>query len=1082
MKKIIIAIIIAGMLGFAGVAAAAVTPKPVLRQPSVSPDGKTIAFAANGAIWSVPATGGLAHILIADSAADSRPLFSPHGKYLAFVSTKTGNGDIYLLDLATGGLRRLTFADSPARPSAFSADGKWLYFTTSRNNIGGMGAVYRVPVRGGTPMPVSLELYRNEEAGAPSPDNKRIALVGLGWGSTQWWRHGRAHIDDSAIWLLQNNGSHDYRRITPDDARALWPMWAADGKSLYYMSDRDGTDNIWQVATDVKGQGKEHGITHFHKGRCLWPRISANGKLIAFERNFGIWTLDTASGKARRVPIRLVGAVAGSNVQHKVFHGNFSELRLAPDGKKLAFIAHGEIFATGTKTPGPAQRITHTPAAEFGLVWAPKSRRIAYVSARDGANHIFIYDFASGKERRLTDGRKSDAQPEFSPDGKSVAFIRGAKQLEIVNIKSGKTRRLASGELALHHPLNSPHSFAFSPDGHWIAFMAWGKRMYRNARAVSVAGGKARPLSFLGNTSSGWITWSHDGKSVYFRTGQRTEPGEVARVDMVPQTPQFRKEKFFNLFREQTPSSVPQAPITSSGSATSAVPAKATSAKTKKAKRPKPVKIVFQDIARRLKLLPVGLNVNSIVLSPDGKTLLLNASVAGHQNLYTWPLSPLAAKPPVARQITDTPGTKADAQFSPNGKTVWYLDDGKIYSVPIKGGHARRFTASAAMNVNFKREKEVVFHQAWKWLEDNYHDSNMNGVNWKAVRKRYAPLVAGAATPATLHGILNQMVGELDSSHSGVHGPGRPAWVTGRLGLRFDPGVYEKRGEFKISEVIPLGPADVTGKVHAGDYLLAVDGKKLGAGVNLYRLLGQRVGKETVLTFADNAGGKNRRKVKVKPVNTPTITHLTYQMWTEHNRQKIGKLSHGKLGYVDLPDMSLNSLRRLYRKINAQNGTKEGVVIDVRNNFGGFVNAYALDALTRRHYLNMTFRGMQRVSARPVLGEHALERPTVLITNRVTLSDGEDFTEGYRELGLGKVVGEPTAGWIIYTSNVKLIDGGAVRLPFITVTTADGKPMELHPRPVDVHVAEPLGESYRGKDARLAAAVKVLLKRLAKSK
>ncbi|MGH8128345.1 MAG: S41 family peptidase, partial [Gammaproteobacteria bacterium] len=365
----------------------------------------------------------------------------------------------------------------------------------------------------------------------------------------------------------------------------------------------------------------------------------------------------------------------------------------------------------------------------------------------------------------------------------------------------------------------------------------------------------------------------------------------------------------------------------------------------------------------------------------------------------------------------------------------------------------------------------------------NYHNPKMNGVNWNAVHTRYAPLVAGAQTNSALARILNRMVGELDSSHSGVrdnthHQPD----VIGRIGLRFDPETYERHGLFRISEVIPQSPADVAGHVAAGDYLLAIDGTSLNKQSNIDALLANRIGKETVLTVAGSASGRDRRDVKVKPINAGSAGRLIYESWVEHNRAMVSKLSHGRLGYIDLPDMSMRSLQRLYRAVNAKNGTREGVVIDVRNNFGGFVNAYALDALARRHYLNMTFRGMRRVNARPLLGQSALERPTVLITNRVTLSDGEDFTEGYRELGLGKVVGEPTAGWIIYTSDVPLINGFTVRLPFITITTAEGKPMELHPRPVDVPVAEPLGESYRGEDARLKAAVQVLLKQISAKK
>ncbi|MGH8280044.1 MAG: S41 family peptidase [Gammaproteobacteria bacterium] len=1057
-------------LAVASGAALAVTPRVALMQPAVSPDGQQIVFVANSALWVVPTSGGTAHILVSDRGADSRPLYSPDGKWLAFESTATGNGDVYLLNLALGTLTRVTYSDAPDRPSGFSRDSQWLYFTSGRDNIVGFGGVYRVRVTGGTPMPVSLELYRNEEEGTPSPDNHSIALVGEGWGSTQWWRHGHAHIDDSAIWLLANNGSHDYRRLTPDDARALWPMWAAGGQSLYYMSDSSGADNLWQVNLS----GNEHALTHFTDGRALWPTISANGKLIAFQRGWNIWTLDPARGNAQEIPITLGGAIAGPGIEHQTFSKDFTDLVLSPDGKKLAFIAHGEVFATASDSPGPAERITRTPAAEFDLDWGPKSQRLVYISERDGHDHLFVYDFKTVQETRLTNGDVDDLDPQFSPDGRWIAFVRDGKQLELLNVASHSLRTLATSELGLHWPLARGRTITWSPDSRFIAFMQWGARMYQNAEIVPIAGGTARAVSFLGNTFAGTPAWSPDGQSLFFTTGQRTEQGQVAEVALLPRAPQFRRQQFLDLFNEP---SAPEPVKSGAPSAASGVaPSKAG------AKKPLPVNVDFTDISTRLTLLPTGLNVQSIALSPDGKTLLLTAVVAGHANLYTWSLDRLALRPPVAQQITATPGEKSDAQFSPDGKSVWYLEDGRIRSVSVKGGAPRAFAATASMDINFNAEKEVAFDEAWRWLDQNYHNPNMNGVNWNAVRSEYAPLIAGAANPPTLYGLLQQMVGELDSSHSGVRGPGRPELVTGRLGLSFDPASYWDHAAFKISAVVPLGPAALSGKIRVGDYLLAVDGHALNAASNLDALLADRIGKETMLTIAKSADGNGRQEVNVKPVNTPDLQHLVYNMWVENNRAMVSQLSDGKLGYIDLPDMEEGSLQELYQGINARNGTREGVVIDVRNNFGGFVNAYALDALARKPYLNMTFRGMRTVGARPVLGQRALERPTVLITNRVTLSDGEDFTEGYEELGLGKVVGEPTAGWIIYTSNVPLIDGATVRLPFITVTTENGQPMELHPRPVNVEVPEPLGSSYKDQDPRLAAAVRVLLEQIAQSK
>jgi Tol biopolymer transport system component/C-terminal processing protease CtpA/Prc len=1015
----------------------------------------------------VPAAGGAAHLLVADKGADSRPLFSPDGNRLAFVSDATGDGDIYVLDIANGKLSRVTYADGRDELSGWSRDGQWLYFSAGRDNVGGFNAVYRVRATGGTPMPVSLEAYRNEEQGVPSPDNSTVALVGGGMGAFQWWRHGSAHIDHGAIWLLKNDGSHAYARLTPDDARADWPMWAPDNRSLYYMSDRGGTENIWYVQRD----GSEAALTHFGDGRVLWPTISTDGKTIAFERDFGIWTADTASGKAQPVSITLAGAVAGPENQHKTLRDDFRHLALSPDGKKVAFVAHGAVFAADADKGGGAVRVTRAPGDAYAIAWAPESRRIVYGAFRDGGEHLYLYDFASDKETQLTNGDGEDTAPAFSPDGKTLAFLRDGRELQLMDVSSRHVRTLATAHLDLRRPLTSDRPLAWSHDGRWIAVLEWGPRMFRNAVAVNVGSGKTIALSSLGNTFSDDVTFSPDGKSFLFVTGQRTEQGQIASVDLVAQTPKFREDRFRDLFRQTTPE-----PSHENESSRKKDAAEKSDSKGKAPKKPIDVRIDADGIRQRLTLLPAGLDAQSIVLSPDGKTLVVTARVAGRTNLYAWSLDPLADAPPVARQLTSTRGDKADAQFSPDGKKVYYLDDGKLFSVPLEeGGKAKSVALSAEVGIDFAKDKMTAFDQAWTWLRDNFHDPRMNGVDWNAVRTKYAPLIAGAPSSASVNWLMNLLVGELDASHSGVRANGSPQPVTGRLGLVFDTAAYERAGTLRIDQVLPLSPAAIAG-IEAGDSLQAVDGHAVGANDDLYALLENRIGKKTTLRVAGKHGTRN---VEVKPIDTHTLGALAYDAWVARNRAYVAKISGGQLGYVHLADMSEASLRRLYRDLDEQNMTREGVVIDVRNNFGGFVNAYALDVLARKPYLNMTFRGFEDAQpARSILGQRALERPTVLVTNRVTLSDGEDFSEGYRELGLGKVVGEPTAGWIIYTSNEKLIDGSTVRLPFITVTTEDGQPMEMQPRPVDVPVARPLGEAYAGKDSDLDAAAGTLLRQL----
>jgi C-terminal processing protease CtpA/Prc len=281
-----------------------------------------------------------------------------------------------------------------------------------------------------------------------------------------------------------------------------------------------------------------------------------------------------------------------------------------------------------------------------------------------------------------------------------------------------------------------------------------------------------------------------------------------------------------------------------------------------------------------------------------------------------------------------------------------------------------------------------------------------------------------------------------------------------------------------VSAVVAHGPAAIAG-LAVGDTILAVDGKPVGAGANLDELLANKAGRRVVLSVAPQADPTGKKDVVIRPVTTGAEKNLLYREWVERNRAYVEKVSQGKLGYVHMVDMGAGALAQLHLDLDAENLGRAGVVIDVRNNNGGFVNVYAIDVLARRGYLVMTQRGMPPAPARTVLGQRSLELPTVLVTNQHSLSDAEDFTEGYRALGLGKVVGEPTSGWIIYTWGQRLIDGSNLRLPRMKVTATDGTNMELKPRPVDVPVTRPIGEAPSGRDTQLDKAVEVLLAQLA---
>ena len=675
-----------------------------------------------------------------------------------------------------------------------------------------MNDVYRVSAGGGTPMAVSGDRYANEFFSAAAPDGRMLAITARGIASGQWWRHGRSHLDEAEIWLRDLTAPDTpsaWRALTGGGAKDLWPMWAGDGRSLYFVSDRSGAENLWDVATSPGAQPRQ--ITQFKDGRVLWPSATARADTIVFERNFKIWKLDTKTGSAAEIPITRMGAPAGPATDHLRLTSQFQDLALSPDGKKVAFAGRGEIFAASAKDGGDAARVTMTPAAESQVAWSPDSRRIVYTSERSGPARLLTYDFPSGRETPLTtdDSGDGDFAPRFSPDGAAVAYVRGGTELRVIDVASKRDRSLAKGLIA--DALGPGRPIAWSPDGKWIAHFTAGTRGFTNVSAVPAAGGTSRQVSFFANGNATGVSWAPDGTFLLFDTGQRTENGALARVDLIPRTPRFREDQFRDLFNEENAPRTPSQPNPATPPSSSTPPAEpsapppSTEKPTAKA-RPKPVDIVFDDIRQRASIVPAGLDVGESFISPDGKTVVMIAGAAGQQNLYTWSLDELAKERPVAKQLTATPGGKADVCFTPDSKELYYLDDGRINVVALDKREPRPIAVAAELDVDFSKEKMVVFDEAWRLLRDNFFDPAFNGVDWQAARVRTEPFVAAARTPDEMRRISSLMIGELNASHLGISGPppGASGAVVGHLGLDFDRAEYRSAGRLKVAGVVAL--------------------------------------------------------------------------------------------------------------------------------------------------------------------------------------------------------------------------------------------------------------------------------------
>ena len=1050
-------------------AAASAAEAELPRHPAPSPDGSVIAFSWQGDLWTVAADGGVARRLTAHPAVERFPVWSRDGAWIAFASDRYGNNDVFVMP-ADGSEppRRLTFASVDDTPVDFALGGDRVLFVSNRyRGIRWMPQLWWVPVAGGTP---TLAQDAFGQSAAVSPDGSATVFVR---GATRWTRRGYRGAANRELWLRTAGG--DYVQLTTFDGDDDDPTFL-DEHRVVFRSARSGRKNVF--VQDVVG-GDPIQLT-FHDGTDVrFPRAAADGSIIAYEYEDAIWVVAPDGTGPRRLAIEVPADDLRNPVERRTDRDGATDLAVSPDGELAAFIVHGDVFVTGIRSKDdqeiaapPTVRVTDTAERERDVVWTPDGSRLAFASERDGISDLFTvrpadpeigwlesFEFAV---EPLVVGPEADRSPRFSPDGSKLAFLRGNGNLVVANADGSSPTVLVTHFY--------PPDFRWSPDGNWLAYSL--EDVQANSEIWIVASDGGEPYNVSRHPDYDVEpTWSPDGRRLVWTSRRHGTDLDVWAVWLARADAERSAEQWLQVFNGD------DEPDSGDEDDTGEADAE---------ERPElpDVVIDFDRLWERAEML-VSLQGDEgrPMVTPDGKHVVFTATDEEEVDLWS-----VRFDGEDVTRLTTGGRQPTNLQFGPKGEEVFYLDgDGTVRRTSVDGKDGDPVPFTARYEVDLRAERAVVFDEVWRALDANFYDPDFHGVDWPAQRETYRPWALVASHDADFADVVNLMLGELNASHMGYYPRGRGARPsgeqTGWIGVVFDPSAGGPG--VMVAEVLPDSPAARTDVgLEPGDRLLAVGGTEIRATTNVFELFADTVGERVPIAFRRSDG--TERRAVVVPVSSTEQRRLRYEQWVRERRAMVDRWSDGRLGYIHVQGMNIPSFEEFERGLYAAAHGRDGLIIDVRSNGGGWTTDYLMAVLSVRRHAYTVPRGADPderaypTAERLPLGS-AWTRPAAALCNEDSYSNAEIFSHAFKTLERGPLVGSPTFGAVISTGGTPLLNGGFVRLPFrgwyVAGTDVN---MEKQGAQPDVLVWQPPSDDGAHiEDTQLARAVEVLLAGLA---
>ncbi|HET7698024.1 MAG TPA: S41 family peptidase [Vicinamibacterales bacterium] len=1116
-----------------GAATLAAAPIKLARHPDYH--AGRVTFSYLGDIWTANEDGSGVHRLTDNIAREVYPRFSPDGKWIAFASNRYGNYDVFLVPAAGGTAKRLTYHTGNDEVVGWSRDGRNVVFRASRGHgaFPTVATLYEVAVSGGLerPLPVDWGYW-----GSYSPDGK--SLVFNRHPATWSRKHYRGSYS-ADLWIARLSDSSYTRLLGDEQYNRYWPMWGADNH-IYFVADplpndrsikpgspevRRSVNNIYRIP--VSGSGQPAQVTRHTTGNLFWPSMSADGKTIVYEENFGIWKLDLATGRASEIALDIVTDEKDNEHEIETVTNDVDNFDISPSGRRAVISTRGQILTIATDR-GDITRIVPDKMASRSDTpkWSPDGKYIAFVSDRSGRDEVWIADPEGRTPKKITSLDNEKGALVWAPDSSRLLYTAADKKLYSYVVADGKSAVLASSDLA------RIGSVSVSPDSKWVAFQRQDRSLRPHVYIVPIAGGEERHLSddkmMYSETNA---VWTADGKYIVFTSSEGFSNG-IATQGGIQTTMALWVTSLRERDRDPMDRDIDNE---AEGLAAEAAARQQTGRGGGAGAQPVTVQIDWNGLARRTRQLTVpGTAIGGLTPSPEGHSVALTLSTAGvgggrgagapndpNAGMYIINVESgqLTRVPPAPPQNANAAGGGrgrgnagggpfgggGSMVFARDGRTLYFRSGSGLYAAtlpnqaggsagaPTAGGRggrggaaaaapepsatnqtARQVTYTANIEVDRKALRQQVFNEGWRIMKNRFYDARMHGADWNNAWETYGPLLDNLVDREELQTVMMMMIGELNASHTGVSGGPGPVERTQQTRYPGFDLLPDDSGFFKVGHVYKDGPADRDYlKIKEGHYVVAVDGHELKSGDNYWQFFTLAPGTKFHFLLNDKPVKDGAWEVTITPV--ASMADLMYAKWVDDRREMVTKLSNGEIGYLHIRAMDAPSLRQFQLDLAASR-TKRALVIDQRFNGGGGIDQELLAILNGRRYQYTQGRdaGFQQPRPQNFYG------PMVVMQNERSASDAEMFPAGFKALGLGKVIGVPTMGAVIGTGSYTLLDGSAIRTPGSGVWTSTGENMENYGVPPDVYVDNTPADFLKGRDAQIEKAVEVLKAELGK--